>query len=118
MVRVAADHGHTSQFVPTDANRPGLVSTLLAAAGALVQANDGTDGNRQEISQTRTGSQVRVAGPGPSSEAIHGALNQTDLFGVMADALGPDAPKPGPVVVAPGLAPTADPAVPLATSAP
>jgi alkaline phosphatase len=88
LIIVTADHAHTSQIIPTDVVSPGLVSTLITADGALMKVNYGTDANFEEIDQSHTGSEVRIAAQGPGSEAIHGILNQTDLFFVFADTLG------------------------------
>ena len=105
LIIVTADHGHTSQIIPTDVVSPGLVSTLITADGALMKVNYGTDANWTEIDQSHTGTEVRIAAQGPGSEPIHGILNQTDLFYVLSNALGLAPPSPAEAAGEPGSTP-------------
>ena len=45
-------------------------------------------GDPRVVSQEHTGSQVRVAAQGPQAANVVGLIDQTDLFEIMARALG------------------------------
>ena len=45
-------------------------------------------GNPRAVSQEHTGTQIRVAGQGPQAANVVGLIDQTDLFDIMARALG------------------------------
>jgi alkaline phosphatase len=92
---VAADHGHSGQIVstPADADHPsGLLSTLLTADRTPMTVSYATAAYHR--SQDHTGTQVRIAAQGPQAAAVLGVIDQTDLFRVMARALGASTPPP------------------------
>ena len=93
LVVVAADHGHSGQIVstPTDADHPsGLLSTLLTADRAPMTVSYATAAYHHP--QDHAGTQVRIAAQGPQAAAVLGVIDQTDLFRVMARALGASKP--------------------------
>jgi alkaline phosphatase len=89
LVIVTADHAHTSQIIPaaTDSDHsPGVFSTLITADGAPMTIGYAT--NLPGHSQEHTGTQVRVAAQGPQAANVVGVIDQTELFFIMARALG------------------------------
>jgi alkaline phosphatase/streptomycin-6-phosphatase len=89
LVIVTADHGHTSQIVglPTDADHPtGQISVLKTMDGAAMTVSYGT--NLFHRSQEHTGTQVRIAAIGPQAANVLGVIDQTELFRIMARAMG------------------------------
>ncbi|KOP27117.1 alkaline phosphatase [Hapalosiphon sp. MRB220] len=89
LVVVTADHGHTSQIIPqpteTD-HSPGEFSTLITADNAEMTVNYAT--NLPTRSQEHTGTQVRIAAQGPQAANVVGVIDQTDLFHIIARAIG------------------------------
>lgn len=87
LIIVTADHGHTSQIIeaPTSSSQPGVFSKLITADGAVMYVSYATA--PVGASQSHTGTQVRVAALGPESNRLVGLHNQTDLFGIMKQAL-------------------------------
>ena len=89
LVIVTADHAHTSQIVEADANPAGASSILVTDEGSQMMVAYGTAaGNPRTVSQEHTGAQIRVAGQGPQAANVVGLIDQTDLFDIMARALG------------------------------
>nr|WP_211173050.1 alkaline phosphatase [Brasilonema bromeliae] len=89
LVVVTADHGHTSQIIPNPtqtAHSPGKYSTLITADGAQMTVNYAT--NLSDQSQEHTGTQVRIAAQGPQASKVVGVIDQTDLFHILARAIG------------------------------
>jgi alkaline phosphatase/streptomycin-6-phosphatase len=92
LVIVTADHAHASQIVPEPGGygyggrSPGLLSTLITNEGATMTVSYAT--NLPGGIQTHTGTQVHVAAQGPGAAALVGTHDQTELFGVMTQALG------------------------------
>jgi alkaline phosphatase len=91
LIVITADHAHTSQIVPVPGDeplgRPGALSTLLTKGDrSLMTINYATRPHGQ--SQDHTGSQVRIAAQGPQGARVMGVINQSDLFHVLAQALG------------------------------
>ncbi|MEV4253903.1 alkaline phosphatase [Spirillospora sp. NPDC049652] len=86
LVVTTADHGHTSQIIPLDAQSPGQTATLVTDEGAQMKINYATNPAGQ--SQEHTGTQVRIAAQGPQAANVVGVTNQTDLFGTITRALG------------------------------
>jgi len=91
LIVITADHAHTSQIVPvpsaTDTTRPGSLSTLLTKVDkSMMTVSYGT--RMHLTSQDHTGAEVRIAAQGPQAANVVGVLNQTDLFHIMARALG------------------------------
>ncbi|MEU1120065.1 MULTISPECIES: alkaline phosphatase [unclassified Streptomyces] len=86
LVVTTADHAHTSQIVPLEAQPPGLSATLVTDEGQQLKVNYST--NTPGASQEHTGTQVRIAAQGPQAYRVLGVTNQTDLFGTVRDALG------------------------------
>ena len=87
LVVVTADHAHTSQIIPTDAEPAGFSTTLITADGAPMRVNYAT-GGASASSQEHTGSQTRIAAAGPQAWRVLGVTDQTDLFHTVARALG------------------------------
>ncbi|MEJ6485566.1 alkaline phosphatase [Nostoc punctiforme UO1] len=89
LIVVTADHGHTSQIIPAPTatnHSPGKFSTLITADQAEMTVNYAT--NLPEQSQEHTGTQVRIAAQGPQGANVVGVLDQTDLFHILARAIG------------------------------
>ncbi|MFI9627005.1 alkaline phosphatase [Streptomyces sp. NPDC052042] len=85
LVVTTADHGHTSQIVPLEAQPPGLSSILITDEGQKLKVNYST--NRPGQSQEHTGTQVRIAAQGPQAYRVLGVTDQTDLFTTIREAL-------------------------------
>jgi hypothetical protein len=85
LVVVTADHGHTSQIIPLEAQSPGQSATLITADGAPMKLNYAT--NTPGRSQEHTGTQVRIAAKGPQAASVLGVTDQTDLFRTLTRAL-------------------------------
>ncbi len=99
LVIVTADHAHSTQIVPhplAGGRSPGLLSTLVTREGALMTLQYATAAIG--ASQAHTGTDVPIYASGPGSEAIRGRIDQTELFQIMATALGlaPAAAQPHP----------------------
>jgi len=89
LVVVTADHGHTSQIIPNPTKTdysPGAYSTLITADEAQMTVNYAT--NLPGRSQEHTGTQVRIAAQGPQAAKVVGVIDQTDLFHIIARAIG------------------------------
>lgn len=86
LVVVTADHGHTSQIIPLEAQSPGQTATLITADGVPMKINYAT--NTPGQSQEHTGTQVRIAARGPQAANVLGVTDQTDLFRTITRALG------------------------------
>lgn len=85
LVVTTADHGHSSQIVPLDAQPPGLSSTLVTDEGGKLKVNYST--NTPGKSQEHTGTQVRIAAQGPQAYRVLGVTDQTELFTTIRTAL-------------------------------
>jgi alkaline phosphatase/streptomycin-6-phosphatase len=95
LVIVTADHGHTSQIVPvvnaSDADHPaGLMSTLTTADKSPMTVAYSTNAVccSREHTMEHTGVQVRVAAMGPHAEEVAGTHDMTDVYRLIAKALG------------------------------
>lgn len=88
LVIVTGDHAHTSQIVEEDATPAGFGIKLTTDEGGVMQVSYGT--GSAPTSQEHTGSQIRVAAQGPQAANVVGLIDQTDLFRIMARALGVD----------------------------
>lgn len=91
LVIVTADHAHASQIVPVPAAGaalPGLLTTLTTKEGSTMVVSYATGGRGEP--QEHTGAQVRVAAAGPQAARVLGMHDQTDLFHIIAQALGLD----------------------------
>jgi alkaline phosphatase len=86
LVVVTADHGHTSQIIPLEADSPGRTATLITADGAPMKINYAT--TKPGVSQEHTGTEVRIAAQGPQAANVVGITDQTDLFHTLSRALG------------------------------
>ena len=83
LVIVTADHAHTSQIV--DGDTPGLTARLATKEGSEMIVAYGTAAAGG--SQQHTGTQLRVAGYGPSAANLVGLIDQTDLHFIIKRAL-------------------------------
>ena len=104
LVLVSADHSHTSQIIPQTTTSPGRTSTLIGKDAAPSQTTcvvpaDGRASNAPGCitvnyatstgsSQTHTGHTVRIAAQGPQAANVLGLIDQTEIFHIMARALG------------------------------
>jgi alkaline phosphatase len=89
LVIVTADHAHTSQIVEVNATPAGASSILETNEGAQMMVTYGTAaGDPRVVSQQHTGTQLRVAAQGPQAGNVVGLIDQTELFQIMARALG------------------------------
>lgn len=89
LVIVTGDHAHTGQIVEADATPAGASSILVTNEGEPMMVTYGTTGgDPRAVSQEHTGSQIRVAARGPQAANVVGLIDQTDLFDIMARALG------------------------------
>ena len=89
LVIVTADHGHTSQIIEPQSetdHSPGSIATLITADGVEMVINYAT--NLPGRSQSHTGTEVRVAAQGPQAANVLGVIDQTEVFDIMARALG------------------------------
>jgi alkaline phosphatase len=93
LVIVTSDHSHTSQIVPipTPEEHPaGLVSTLITADKTNMAINYATTSVccSRDHDMQHTGAQVRVAAFGPMAEQVLGHHDMTDIYHLMAQAMG------------------------------
>jgi alkaline phosphatase len=95
LVIVTADHGHTSQIVPLvdarEADHPaGLMSTLVTADRSPMTIAYSTNAAccAGDHMMEHTGVQVRVAAMGPYAEGVSGTHDMTDVYHLIAKALG------------------------------
>jgi alkaline phosphatase/streptomycin-6-phosphatase len=90
LIVVTADHGHTSQIIepvdPEQVDHPGAFSVLNTVDGAEMTVQYATE--PAGVSQSHTGTQVRIAAQGPQAANVVGVTDQTALFRTMARALG------------------------------
>lgn len=86
LIIVTGDHAHTSQIVEIDAVPAGFTSLLTTNEGETMAVTYGT--GETPTSQGHTGSQIRVAAQGPQAANVVGTIDQTELFNIMARALG------------------------------
>lgn len=94
LILVASDHGHAAQIIPWPslfASRPepqyppGKVARVRTLEGGVMTVSYGTNVAFQE---EHTGTHVPVFAKGPGAAAVHGLIQQTDLFGIVRRALG------------------------------
>ncbi|MEU7137142.1 alkaline phosphatase [Streptomyces sp. NPDC046261] len=85
LVVTTADHGHSSQIVPLEANPPGLSATLVTDEGGRMKVSYGTAPAGR--GQKHTGIQVRIAAQGPQAHRVLGVTDQTGLFTTLRKAL-------------------------------
>ena len=90
LIIVTADHAHTSQIVEVNANPPGFSSILTTDEGENMMVTYGTTAGATAaaVSQEHTGATVPVAATGPQAANVVGLIDQTDLFEIMARAIG------------------------------
>lgn len=84
LVIVTADHAHTSQLIPNNAQAPGLTQTLVSRDGSLMTVTYGTS---ETDSQEHTGAQIRIAAYGPGAHLVSGLIDQTDIFFIIEQVL-------------------------------
>ena len=93
---VTADHGNAAQILPSPSAftperifgpsfSPGRVAVLNTLEGGRMRVNYGTN---VPIAEEHTGTTVPVMASGRNSEEVGGVMRQTDVFGVMARAMG------------------------------
>ena len=102
LIVVASDHGHAPQIVPW----PSLFASRVAETGqpqyppgklALVRTPEGgvlavSYGTNALYSEEHTGTQIPVFAQGPGAAAVGGLIRQSDLFGIIARAMGLGSP--------------------------
>ncbi len=93
LIIVTADHGHSTQIVPEpkqDDHSAGLMSTLITADKSnmtLLYATNSVCCASQH-SMEHTGTQVRIAGQGPQAFRLLGVHDMSEIFHLMAQAMG------------------------------
>ena len=96
LILVASDHGHAAQIIPWPslfASRPepqyppGKVARVRTLEGGVMTVSYGTNATYLE---EHTGTHVPVFATGPGAAAVHGLIQQSDLFGIVQRALGLD----------------------------
>jgi len=93
LIMITADHGHSTQIVPepTAGNHgAGLMSTLVTTEKANMTLYYGTNAVccASSHSMEHTGTQVRIAAQGPQAFGVLGVHDMTDMYHLMARALG------------------------------
>jgi alkaline phosphatase len=93
LIIVTADHGHSTQIVPEpkqEDHSAGLMSTLITADKANMTLLYGTNSICCAVlhSMEHTGTQVRIAAQGPQAFRLLGVHDMTEVFHLMAQALG------------------------------
>jgi alkaline phosphatase len=95
LIIVTADHGHSTQIVPepgadNHGHGSGLMSTLITSDKASMTIHYGTNSVccASEYTMKHTGTEVRVAAQGPQAFGVLGVHDMTEMFHVMARALG------------------------------
>ena len=88
LVIVTADHAHTSQIVEADANPAGASSILVTNEGSPMMVTYGTAAGDPRASRRSTPDADPRRRPGPPGGNVVGLIDQTDLFEIMARALG------------------------------
>jgi alkaline phosphatase len=87
LIVMTADHSHSSQIVDVDSEIQGLGSILTTKVDkAPMEISYGTA--PKGGSQSHTGAQLRVAAQGPQSANVVGLNDQTELYHVLARAVG------------------------------
>ena len=114
LVVVTADHAQASEVIYDGATTVAQTTRLRTREGASETIAFGTVPRQMleqnpGISQTHTGSQLRIAAFGPGEENVIGQTDQTDLFFTIANALDiNDIPRIEPSVPTPPSATTYD----------
>jgi len=93
LIMVTADHGHSTQIVPepkADNHGSGLMSTLVTTEKANMTLYYGTNAVccASSHSMEHTGTQVRIAAQGPQAFGVLGVHDMTDMYHLMARAMG------------------------------
>ncbi|MBN9645214.1 alkaline phosphatase [Corynebacterium sp. CCM 8862] len=90
LVMVTADHAHSTEIIYDGVDSVSATQHLATGEGNGMTLAYGTIPADQagDTSQQHNGSQLRVAAFGPGAENIIGQIDQTDMFFVMANALG------------------------------
>ena len=93
LIMVTADHGHSTQIVPLpkpDNHSSGLMSTLITAEKANMTLLYATNSVccAAEHSMEHTGTQVRIAAQGPQAFRVLGVHDMSEVFHLMAQAMG------------------------------
>lgn len=88
LVIVVGDHDHTPQIVdPLYARvNPGITTTVQTNEGATMSVAYAT--SFTGFSQQHTGAQLPIAAFGPGAEKVRGLVDHTDVYRIMATALG------------------------------
>lgn len=95
---VVGDHDHAAQIVDTAyaAVNPGATTTLRTVDGSAMTIAYAT--SARGMKQQHTGVQIPIYAFGPSSEALGGLVDHTDVHRIMAEWLGVE---PGGAAVSP-----------------
>ncbi|AKK12119.1 alkaline phosphatase [Corynebacterium uterequi] len=93
LVVVTADHSHSTQIIYDETDTVSPTTRLQTQDGGAMTVAYGTLPadvivNDPKASTQHTGSQLRVAAFGPGEENVIGQIDQTDVFFVLANALG------------------------------
>ena len=93
LIIVTADHGHSTQIVPpatAEVHGPGLMSTLVTTDKANMTLYYGTNSVCCSSSHNmeHTGTEVRIAAQGPQAFRVLGVHDMSEIYHVIARALG------------------------------
>jgi alkaline phosphatase/streptomycin-6-phosphatase len=93
LIIVTADHGHSTQIVPVataDLHGSGLMSTLITTDKANMTLYYGTNSVCCSSSHNmeHTGTEVRIAAQGPQAFRVLGIHDMSEIYHVMARAIG------------------------------
>ena len=93
LVIITADHGHSTQIVGEprpDDHGAGLLSTLITTDKANMTVYYGTNKVCCSSGHTmdHTGTQIRIAAQGPQAAGVVGVHDMSDIFHLMARAMG------------------------------
>ena len=88
LILFTADHSFDTRVHGGDPRQPLLAGLDQAEAQALVEGREDVRTRAIRMEDSHTGEEVLVAAQGPGANRVKGYLANTDLFGIMMDALG------------------------------
>ena len=88
LILFTADHSFDFRVRGGDPTQPLLAGLDQAEAQAQVEGRTDVRTRAVEMANSHTGEEVLVAAQGPGANRVKGYLANTDLFGIMMDALG------------------------------
>ena len=88
LILFTADHSFDLRVRGGDPTQPLLAGLDQAEAQAQVEGRTDRRTRAIQMENSHTGEEVLVAAQGPGASRVKGYLANTDLFGIMMDALG------------------------------